>query len=78
VTVPATPATTKLPVLMLAGSIGVLKTTATARLVATPLVWGTIINIVGAAETSGAGGVDKPLQPMRTLTSRREVATLKN
>ena len=33
--------------------MGLLKTTATARLVPTPLVWGTTVNTVGAAEICG-------------------------
>src|SRR5579864_6750845 len=50
VTVPLAPVTTKLPLLILAGSMDLLKTTATSRLVPTPLVWGTTIDTTGAPE----------------------------
>jgi hypothetical protein len=68
----------KVPALMLAGSMALLKTTATARLVPTPLVCGTTIKIVGASETIGAGELDRPLQPMRKPARRRAVETLGN
>jgi len=79
VTVPDTPAIIKLPVLMLAGSMGVLKTTATARLVPTPLVCGTTIKTVGAAETDEEGKegeLERPLQPIRNAANRMAVETL--
>src|SRR6478609_4493125 len=78
VTVPVTPATIKVPALMLAGSMALLKTTATARLVPTPLVCGTTINTVGASETIGAGELERPLQPTRRAANRRTVETLGN
>src|SRR6476619_7204565 len=58
--------------------MGLLKTTAISRLVPTPLVWGTTINIAGAPEASGAGGLEAPLQPMRKTAARRAAEPLEN
>src|SRR4029077_1878296 len=65
VTVPVTPAIKKLLALMLAGSMGLLKTTAISRLVPTPLLCGTTINTVGGLETIVAGWFATPLQLIR-------------
>jgi hypothetical protein len=59
----------------------VLKTTATARLVPTPLVWGTTIKTVGEAESDGEGEegeLERPLQPIRSAANRMAVETLGN
>src|SRR5579864_4008712 len=61
---------------MLAGSMGLLNSTAIARLVPTPLVWGTTITVAGTAETIEAGGLGTPLQATRKNDIRRAVEPL--
>src|SRR5271154_4954469 len=64
------PAIRNVPLLMLAGSMGWLKSTAISRLVAMPPLWGTTIDTVGppAVET---GEWATPPQLTRKATTRR-------
>src|ERR1035438_8388837 len=61
---------------MLAGSMGLLNTTAISRLVPTPSLWGTTIIIVGASATTEAGGLATLLQATRKANTRRAVEPL--
>src|ERR1700729_3804573 len=71
------PAIKKVPLLMLAGSIGWLKSTAISRLVAMPPLSGTTIDTVGPPE---ADTVVLPTPPhlRKNITNRRRVETLES
>src|SRR5579864_2107047 len=57
--------------LMLAGSIGSLNTTAISRSVPTPLLCGTTINTAGPPPTVEAGGLVRLPQLMRKAVTKR-------
>jgi hypothetical protein len=56
--------------------MGLLNTTAIARLVPTPLVWGTTTTVAGTPETIEAGGFGTPLQATRNTDIIRAVEPL--
>jgi len=56
--------------------MGLLNTTAIARLVPTQLVGGTTITVAGTPETKEAGGFETPLQAIRNTDIRRAVEPL--
>jgi hypothetical protein len=71
VTVPVTPGIVNVLLLMLAGSMGELNTTAISRSVPTPLLCGTTINTAGPPPTVEAGGLVRLPQLMRKAATKR-------